>query len=139
MSGSTAIFWPMIGQTLLIYVVYFIASSRRMAAVRNKEAAAKDFLVPNVEPASSATAIRNIANQFELPVLFYAVCLSLYVTNGANFVAVVLAWLFVASRVVHAFVHVTSNDLRVRRPVFIVGFVLIGVMWLWLAVHLLGH
>ena len=139
MTGSTAIFWPMIAQTALVYVVYLVASNRRLGAVRNGEAAAKDYLVPNVEPASSATAIRNIANQFELPVLFYVVCLALYVTNGANFIAVILAWVFVVSRVIHAFVHVTSNDLRIRRPAFIVGFFAVGAMWIWLAIHLLGH
>jgi hypothetical protein len=136
MTGSTAIFWPMIAQTLLIFIVYAVASNRRTAAVRRGEAKASDYRVPAAEPAASATAIRNLANQFELPVLFYVVCLSLYVTNGANYIAVVLAWLFVLARAVHAFVHLTSNDLRLRRPAFVVGFVLVGVLWLWLAIHL---
>ncbi|TPW27400.1 MAPEG family protein [Pararhizobium mangrovi] len=138
MSATTMTFWPMIAQTALIYVIYLIGSNRRMAAIRNGETQAKDYLVPNVEPASSATAIRNLSNQFELPVLFYVVCLSLYITHGAGLVAVVLAWVFVASRVVHAYVHVTSNDLRIRRPVFIFGFFVVGAMWIWLALRLLA-
>ena len=136
MTGSTAIFWPMIAQTLLIFIVYMVVSNRRVGAVRRGDAKAKDFLVPSVEPPASATAIRNLANQFELPVLFYVVCLSLYVTNGANYIAVALAWLFVLARAVHAFIHLTNNDLRLRRPAFIVGFVVVGVLWLWLAIHL---
>lgn len=138
MNGSTAIFWPMIAQTALIYIVYFIVSQRRVAAVRSGTARAKDYLVPNVEPAASATAVRNLTNQFELPVLFYVVCLSLYIVNGADLIAVVFAWLFVASRAVHAAIHLTNNDLRYRRPTFILGFVVIGVLWVGLALHLLG-
>jgi len=136
MTGSTAIFWPMIVQTLLIFIVYIVVSNRRVGAVKRGDAKATDYLVPEIEPAASATAIRNLANQFELPVLFYVVCLALYVTSGANYVAVALAWLFVLARIVHAFVHLTSNDLRLRRPAFIVGFVIAGLLWLWLAVHL---
>lgn len=136
MTGSTAIFWPMIAQTLLIFVVYIVLSNRRVGAVRRGDAKANDYLVPNVEPAASATAIRNLSNQFELPVLFYVVCLALYITNGANYIAVALAWLFVLARVVHAFIHLTSNELRLRRPAFIAGFILVGALWVWLAIHL---
>ena len=49
-------------------------------------------------------------------------------------VTVALGWLFVLSRYVHAYVHVTNNRLRYRRPAFIVGFVIVGLLWLWLAV-----
>lgn len=136
MTGSTAIFWPMIAQTLLIFVVYVVVSNRRVGAVRRGDAKASDYRVPTVEPQASATAIRSLANQFELPVLFYVVCLSLYVTNGANYIAVALAWIFVLARVVHAFIHLTSNELRLRRPIFVIGFAIVVGLWIWLAIHL---
>ena len=80
----------------------------------------------------SATAVRNLINQFELPFLFYIVCVILYMVNGVNDAIVALAWLFVASRFVHSWVHVSSNDLRKRRPLFLVGFVVNAILWLWL-------
>ncbi|RCS25817.1 hypothetical protein DUT91_03385 [Phyllobacterium salinisoli] len=135
--SQTAIFWPMIAQTALIFVIYLLCSVRRVDAVRSGATRAGDYKLPFVEPVPSATAIRNLANQFELPVLFYVVCLSLYVLNGATFVALLLAWAFVISRALHAAVHVTSNDLRLRRPLFIVGFVIIVLLWIWLAIWLL--
>jgi len=135
--SQTAIFWPMIVQTGLIFVIYLICSVRRVSAVKNGTARAGDYKLPFTEPAPSATAIRNLSNQFELPVLFYVVCLSLYVLNGATIVAVVLAWAFVIARVLHAAVHVTSNDLRLRRPLFIAGFVINALLWAWLVIWLL--
>ncbi|GGA77817.1 membrane protein [Brucella endophytica] len=135
--SQTAIFWPMIVQTALIYAIYFTTSIRRVKAVKTGVARAGDFKLPFTEPAPSATAIRNLANQFELPVLFYVVCLSLYVLNGATLIAVLLAWAFVISRILHAGVHVTSNDLRLRRPLFIAGIVINALLWVWLAMWLL--
>lgn len=135
--SQTAIFWPMIVQTGLIFIIYLISSVRRLNAVRTGAARAGDYKLPFTEPVPSATAIRNLANQFELPVLFYVVCLSLYVLNGATLVAVVLAWVFVVSRILHAAVHVTSNDLSLRRPLFIVGFIVNALLWVWLVIWLL--
>ncbi|HTO31531.1 MAG TPA: MAPEG family protein [Pararhizobium sp.] len=50
--------------------------------------------------------------------------------------AVIVAWLFVLSRLVHAYVHVTSNRLMVRQRLFIIGFVLNFVLWVLFAAHL---
>ena len=136
MSTSTAIFWPMMAQALLTYAIYALGSYRRVGAVKAGKARASDFRIPSIEPEPSASAIRNLSNQFELPVLFFVVCLSLYVTSGAGTVAVVLAWAFVAARVVHSYVHVTSNRIRIRRPLFILGYFINLVLWLLLAIHI---
>lgn len=136
MSDSTAIFWPVVAQALLTVAIYILVSVRRVRAVRTGKANASDFRIPHIEPEPSATAARNLANQFELPVLFYVVCISLYVTGGATQAAVALAWAFVVARIVHALVHVTTNRLRHRRPLFISGVFINAAQWLMLAVHL---
>ncbi|MBD0415637.1 MAPEG family protein [Oryzicola mucosus] len=136
--NQTAIFWPVIAQAVLTFIAYFVMYSRRMQAVKSGAADLRTFKRRNAEPEASETAANNILSQFELPVLFYVVCLSLYVTNGASYVALLLAWLFVASRYVHAYVHMTSNRLLYRRPIFIIGFVAVILMWLWFALHLLA-
>ena len=136
MTPSTAIFWPVLAQVLLTYAIYMVVSARRLGAVKAGTAKVSDFKVPSIEPEPSATAARNLVNQFELPVLFYAACLSLYVTGGAGTVAVVAAWAFVLARAVHAYVHVTSNRVRLRRRLFIVSFAINFVQWLLLAVHI---
>ena len=107
--SNVAIFWPLIVQTVLIYVIYVVASGRRLTAVRSGKVKAKEFKVPMIEPEPSATAIRNLINQFELPFLFYIVCLILYMVNGVNYAVIVLTWVFVASRICHSWVHITNH------------------------------
>jgi hypothetical protein len=136
--SETAIFWPMLAQIALVYVIYALISLRRIEAIRAGNARSSQFRENQVEPPESLFVRNNLANQFELPVLFYAACLSLYVTSGVSTVPVVLAWLFALSRIVHAYVHVTSNRLRYRRPIFTFGYVVLALMWVWFALHLLG-
>lgn len=133
----TAMIWPVIAQVLLVYIVYGVMGKRRFGAVRQGTARARDFLVPSVEPETSATVARNLTNQFELPVLFYLVCTLLIVTDGVSVLAVSAAWLFVLSRYGHAFVHMTSNRLMLRHRLFLVGFFTNAFLWLLLAVHIL--
>ncbi|MBC7280204.1 MAPEG family protein [Hoeflea sp.] len=136
MTASTAIFWPVLAQVLLTYAIYMVVSARRLGAVKAGTAKVSDFKVPSIEPEPSATAARNLTNQFELPVLFYAACLSLFVTGGAGIAAVVVAWAFVLARAAHAYVHVTSNRVRLRRRLFIASLAVNFVQWLLLAVHI---
>jgi len=136
MTSSTAIFWPVLAQVFLTYAIYMVVSARRLGAVKAGTAKVSDFKVPSIEPEPSATAARNLVNQFELPVLFYAACLSLYVTGGAGTVAIVAAWAFVLARAVHAYVHVTSNRVRLRRRLFIASLAVNLVQWLLLAIHI---
>jgi hypothetical protein len=131
--SNTAIFWPLIVQTGLIYTIYFIMSGRRQAAVRSGEVQASEYRVPQIEPEPSSTVVRNLVNQFELPFLFYVVCMALYLVNGVNDATIVLAWAFVFSRIVHSWVHITTNRIRHRRPLFVAGFLINAILWLWLA------
>lgn len=134
--SQTAIFWPMIAQVALVYAVYLLIGMRRKKAVENGSATVSQFRENRDEPAESLYVRNNLANQFELPVLFYAVCLALFVTGGAGVAAVSLAWVFVLSRCGHAYVHVTSNRIRHRQPLFVLGFFALGAMWLLLALRL---
>jgi hypothetical protein len=136
MISSTAIFWPVLAQVLLTYVVYATVSARRVSAIKAGTAKVSDFRVPSIEPEPSATAARNLSNQFELPVLFFAASLSLFVTGAAGMAAVVAAWAFVLARAAHAWVHLTSNRIRFRRPLFIASLIVNFVQWLLLAIHI---
>ena len=49
---------------------------------------------------------------------------------------VAIQWIFVLSRFAHSYVHITSNRLRRRRPLFLVGFFSLMALWLWLAIWL---
>ncbi|RUW61619.1 MAPEG family protein [Mesorhizobium sp. M7A.F.Ca.US.008.03.1.1] len=136
--NQTTIFWPVLAHVLLIYIVYCVLGRRRYGAVRSGEAKAGQFKVRSTEPASSVTVAANLTNQFELPVLFYVLCLTLHLTNGVNYLTLALMWIFVASRYFHAWVHLTSNNLLLRSRSFFVSAVILLLGWIWFALHLLG-
>jgi hypothetical protein len=135
MSGET-IFWPVLLQVVLTFAIYGVVSIRRVGSIKAGTTKPSDFRVPIVEPEASATAIRSLNNQFELPILFYVCCLTLFVLGAVSAIAVGLAWAFVISRYAHAFVHVTSNRLKHRRPLFIAGFLIAAAMWCLVLVRL---
>jgi hypothetical protein len=77
------------------------------------------------------------SNQFELPVLFYVLIILAWVTRHADLIFVVLAWVFVIFRYLQAYVHVTSNRVRVRGAFFGVSALVLAVMWVIYIVEIL--
>jgi len=77
------------------------------------------------------------SNQFELPVLFYVLTILAWMTRHADLVFVVLAWIFVIFRYLQAYVHVTSNRVRLRGSFFIVSAIVLAIMWLIYIVEIL--
>ena len=134
----TAIFWPLLGHVLRGYIVYLVRAGRGRASVRTGEARAAQFKLRGAEPETSITVSSNLMNQFELPVLFHVLCLALFATGGVGIVSLALAWIFIASRYAHAWVHLTSNRLRLRSPLFQFGALVLGIAWVWFALHLAG-
>ncbi len=135
---QTAIFWPMLAHVLLVYIVYLVMFKRRHGAVKSGEARVSSYKVRSTEPASSVTVANNLINQFELPVLFHVLGLALFVTNGVNYLTLLLMWLFILTRYVHAWAHLTGNNLMHRTPAFFTGAGILLIAWIWFALHLLG-
>ena len=126
-------FWPLMAHAFLVFCLYALLVVRRAAVVRSGKVERIAFRENLAEPEESRVVNRAIANQFELPVLFYALSVLLFITEADNIVAVVLAWIFVAARYVQATMQLTGN-LPLRRLFFMIGFVTLFLMWLWLVV-----
>ena len=77
------------------------------------------------------------SNQFELPVLFYVLTILAWVTRHADLIFVVLAWVFVIFRYLQAFVHVTSNQVRLRGAFFGVSALVLAIMWIIYMIEIL--
>ncbi len=110
---------------LLFWLAYLRTRDLNAGIVRPEAIALRE---PNW-PAHTTQVANALANQFELPVLFYVLTILEYVTHTAGVVFVILAWLFVLFRCLHAFVHVTSNIIRRRGPLFGVAAVVLSIMW----------
>ena len=88
-------------------------------------------------PDSAKQAANAFDNQFQLPVLFYvAAAIELYL--GVGLVGVLLAWTFVAARVVHAAIHLTTNNVIHRFFAYISGYGLLALWWLVLVARVLA-
>lgn len=136
MSPTTAMFWPMIAHAVLVFGLYVLLFIRRKKYTFSNKESFKRFRDAGEEADQSRVVNRNLANQFELPMLFHAACLLLYITDADNVATIILAWFFVAARYAHSYIHVTSNRLRYRAPAFAVSFLALILMWGWLGIWL---
>ncbi len=85
-----------------------------------------------------ATQIGNCySNQFELPVLFYVLIALALPLRHADLFIVLMSWVFVITRFVHAGVFVTSNDLGRRSIAWLAGVLVLLVMWIYFALRIL--
>lgn len=124
------IFFPMIALVGLTFSVLLLIPFARIRAVRSGSIDADDFKFGESSrvPPDVSIPNRNYMSLLELPILFYAVCLSLYVTQRVDDTAVVLAWVYVGLRVVHSAVHLTYNRVVHRLLVFATSnFVLLAI------------
>ena len=114
-----------------------MAGARRQALV-NKETKIRDIALGQPNWPVRATQIGNCyRNQFELPVLFYALIALALPLRHADFLIVVLSWVFVITRLVHAGIIVTSNDLNRRSLAWFAGVLVLLVMWVYFALRIL--
>jgi hypothetical protein len=120
---------PVFVQVALTFVVLLILALRRFRDVSGKKLRGPVALREANWPDRTRQAEYNYQNQFELPVLFYVLMILLIITRQADMILMMLAWIFVALRVVHAAIHLTSNDLKFRGPFFIVGAIILMLMW----------
>ena len=106
------------GQMLLTFRMYAVTGNARMKAGREGRITAETYRVVGEEPEDLALLTRALANQFELPVLFYAVVVAHLAVGTASWITVALAIVFVATRVIHAGEMTGQNRVMLRRKLF---------------------
>ena len=74
-------------------------------------------------------AADNYKNLFEMPVLFYALCAALLITNSMTTPMIIAVWVYVAMRYIHSFIHIGYNHVMHRFYVFAASMMLLGGMW----------
>lgn len=89
------------------------------------------------EPDRIRVVTRHFINLFEVPVLFYVVVLMIYVTKQTTYALVAMAWLYVALRYAHSFVHLTTNRVLLRFRLYFASGVVLLALWTTLLAQLL--
>jgi len=123
--------YPMAAMVLLTFVVLITMFRARVRAVKAGEADAGYYKTyqEGKEPREVAQLSRHFVNLFESPTLFYAACIAGMVTGQNAALLIVLAWIYVAMRIVHAYIHTGSNSLPPRIKIYFSSWLVLLVMW----------
>jgi len=112
-----SIFAPFLAQMLLTLVVWVYMYARRVPFIVTS-GLKPDQMTPaelaRLSPPAVSNPSDNLKNLFEIPTLFFALVLYLFVTQHVDGVYVAAAWVFVAFRVLHSLMHCTANIIIVR-------------------------
>jgi hypothetical protein len=126
-----SIIWPMCALALLTAIVWAWMYVDRIGEMRAKHIAPQRL--PTAREAATilerTAAADNFRNLFEIPVLFYALCVALAVTGLVSPLQIGLAWLYVALRATHSLIHVTYNRVSHRFTVHLVSTLCVFFMW----------
>jgi len=116
----------------LVAIIWFSMVFARTAHIRRNPPRAEDF-------ASGENALRyfqpvempsnNFSNLFEMPVLFFALVPLLMITHQGNHIQVMLAWVYVALRALHSFIHIVVRKVVLRATVYWLSCAVLIAMW----------
>jgi hypothetical protein len=137
---SLEILYPVIALAGWTFLVLLLIPFVRVGAVRRREIAPSDFKYGEslAVPPNVSIPNRNYMNLLELPMLFYVVCVILYVTAGTSRPAVLVAWAYVAFRVVHSLIHLTYNHVLHRLFAFTLSNVALVSLWVMAGEHVVA-
>ena len=122
---------------LTFALLLWMAGARRGALVSG-QTKIRDIALRQPNWPERATQIGNCySNQFEIPVLFYVLIAIALPLRHADLVIVLLSWVFVVTRFVHAGIFVSSNDLGQRSMAWFAGVLVLFAMWLYFALKTL--
>ncbi len=126
-----SIFWPVItlvGLTACIWVLMYV---KRISEIKegqiNPQSLATSEMASN--KLRNVSAADNFSNLLETPVLFYAICIIIFITGEVTQFQLVLAWLYVALRSAHSLIHVTYNRVVHRWAIYVTSTIVLFVMW----------
>lgn len=77
-------------------------------------------------------------NLLETPMLFYLSVIVIHILEKVDLIYIGAAWLYIAARIAHAWIHLTSNNVLQRKNAFIVSYLLIFAIWIRLLIQLLA-
>ena len=134
---NAEIFIPMYYMVLLTASVFLLSTLIRFKNVLIDKSHTGSELMKIPLPASAAQitkqADRNLINLFEFPILFYAICVVLYVSGKVDAFFILLAYWFVGLRVVHSLYHIFINgfigDMPIRALLWLPSWLI--VIWMW--------
>jgi hypothetical protein len=133
-----SILLPVFVQVALTFVLLMRLGSGRLRTLSAGKTKVRDIALGESNWPADVTQVGNcFNNQFQLPMLFYVLVVLALFLHKADLLFVIMSWIFVISRIVHAGVHITSNNVNQRFAAYTVGMVVLLLMWAIFAVRIL--
>jgi len=143
MVPQTAIFGPVFAMVFLTLLVWVYMYIRRISFITGNKLSRKDLAVPGalaqLSPPEVSNPSDNLKNLFEIPVIFYALALYLFVTNQVDAAYVSAAWVFVVCRALHSAVHCTVNIVILRFYLYLFSTLAVWFIAARAALHYLAE
>ena len=124
--------YAMFAMILVTFVVGIHLFRLRLAAVRSGKVSLGSFRLNNAAdiPSDMLQAARNYSNLFEIPLLFYAAGILTIALRLDSPTLVLLGWIFVGTRILHSWIHLTTNNVIQRMQMFMAGNACVLLMWI---------
>jgi hypothetical protein len=133
------IFFAVFAQMMLTILLLLWMGWVRREALNARAVSYSDIALDDRRWPDNARKISNYyKNQFELPVIFYVLCLIAIQIGHSGSMMASLAWAFVISRVIHAYIHTTSNIVLHRGAAFTAGLIIVAAMMIPLLLRMVS-
>lgn len=135
----TTIFLPAVAMALLTAIITFRMFFERVAQMKAEKISFREI------PSGSQMATRfadtrsadNYRNLFEAPVLFYVALVVAFASGQVTALTLGLAWIYVALRCVHSYIHTGYNRVSHRFYAFLASNLVLWGLWVVLLIGLL--
>jgi hypothetical protein len=129
---------PLFVLVLMTFVLGFWLPMRTVPLLQRGEVRPHDVDLRQLNWPRAIQQINNsYTSQFEQPLLFYVLTILAIISKHADLLFVVMAWIFVVLRLAHMAVHVTSNNVNLRGPIFGIAAIVLALMWLIFMVRIM--
>ncbi|MBU3068913.1 MAPEG family protein [Aestuariicella sp. G3-2] len=130
--SQSIIFQPLLTMLILTGVVWLVLFIRRMSYLVSQKIDAEQLKTPSqvsaLIPDNVESPANNFKNLFEVPVVFYVVCIAAFLLGQVDGLLVNLAWAFVILRVIHSLVHCSYNRVQHRFMAYLGSSIVVWVM-----------
>jgi len=125
------IWQPAAAMVLVTALVWIKLYADRLGEMREKRISPQSIATARAAGGrlENTQAADNFRNLFEVPLLFYVLCIALAVTGGSTPGFVAAAWAYVILRALHSLIHVTYNRVTHRFLIYVSSTVLLFGLW----------
>ncbi len=132
MNHSDPILYPVFAMVTFTFIFMFTVFIWRVRSVKTGKVRARYYklMQGSDAPDHIVASMRHFSNLFETPVLFYVVSVIILVQKIELAVLPILGWIYFLARVIHAYIHVSYNNILHRLSVFWFGTLILLTMWI---------